>query len=169
MSRQAESGFPEVIDALAFARDGALASGDVEVAALGRLADVLVDGSGGLHCSVAGRRDEEGKNWLTLEVSGTVGLVCQRCLGTLVFPVDVAARLMLVAPGQSWPDEELADDGYDAIAAEKEMSLLALVEDEVLLALPIAPMHEVCSTPVLLDEEIEPSPFSVLAKFKKGV
>jgi uncharacterized protein len=169
MSHQAEKGFPEVIDALAFAREGAAVVGMVEVAALTRLMEVLADNGGHLRCKVAGYRDGEGNSWLTLGISGSVTLVCQRCLATLPFPVDVATRLMLVGPGQPWPDEELVDDGYDAVAAEKEMSLLALIEDEVLLALPIAPMHDTCSAPMSLDEEFEPSPFSVLAKFKKGV
>jgi uncharacterized protein len=118
---------------------------------------------------VTGSRDGDGKCWLVLEVSGTLGLVCQRCLKRLAFPVEIRTRLLLVPPGQAWPDEELAEDGFDAVAAEKEMVLLSLIEEEVLLALPIAPMHETCATPVPVADEHEPSPFAVLAKLKKGV
>jgi hypothetical protein len=51
----------------------------------------------------------------------------------------IRSRLQLLAPGEEWPDEDLADDSADAIEAEKELAVLSLVEDEVLLALPIAP------------------------------
>ncbi len=169
MSRQADNGLPAVLDGVAFANEGAVAAGVVAVAALPRLVEGLADDSGCLECRVTGSRDGDGKCWLALEVSGTLGLVCQRCLNRLAFPVEIRTRLLLVPPGQAWPDEELAEDGFDAVAAEKEMALLSVIEDEVLLALPIAPMHETCATPVPVVEEHEPSPFAVLAKLKKGV
>jgi uncharacterized protein len=169
MSRQAENGLPAVVDGLAFASDGAAVSGFVAVAALPRLSEGLADDQGRLDCRVTGARDGDGKCWLSLAVSGTLGLVCQRCLRKLAFPVEIRTRLLLVPPGEAWPDEELAEDGFDAIAAEKEMALLSLIEDEVLLALPIAPMHDSCATPMPVAEEHEPSPFAVLAKLKKGV
>lgn len=169
MSRQAENGLPTVLDGVAFANGGAVAVGVVAVAALPRLAEGLADDSGRLDCRVTGSRDGDGNCWLALAVSGTLGLVCQRCLKRLAFPVEIRTRLLLVLPGQAWPDEELAEDGFDAVAAEKEMALLSLIEDEVLLALPFAPMHEHCATPMQVVEEHEPSPFAVLAELKKGV
>lgn len=169
MSRQAENGLQAVLDTLAFANEGNVVTEVVAVAALPRLIEELADNVGRLDCQVTGSRDGGGKYWLALEVSGTLGLVCQRCLKRLAFPVDIRTRLLLVPPGQAWPDEELAEDGFDAIAAEKEMALLSLIEDEVLLALPIAPTHEVCAAPVPVLEEHEPSPFAVLAQLKKGV
>jgi uncharacterized protein len=129
---------------------------------------VLADSSGALDCEVVGERDREGKCWLNLQLAGTLQLRCQRCLEAVALPLAVSTRLLLVPPGQAWPDDELAEDGFDAIAAEKETALLPLIEDEVLLALPIAPRHETCEPPVPLIEEHEPSPFAVLAKFNKG-
>ncbi|MBU1235173.1 MAG: DUF177 domain-containing protein [Gammaproteobacteria bacterium] len=103
-----------------------------------------------------------------MEVAGSLNLVCQRCLEPLAFPLQIQARFLLVPVGQSWPDEELAEDGFDAIAAEKEMAVFPLIEDEVMLALPIAPMHEVCATVVPEMKEQAPSPFAVLAKLNKS-
>jgi uncharacterized protein len=169
MSRQAENGLQAVLDGLAFASAGGMVAGVVPVAALPRLAEGLADDGGCLDCRVTGSRDGDGKCWLALAVSGSLGLVCQRCLKRLAFPVGIRTRLLLVPPGQAWPEDELAEDGFDAVAAEKEMALLSLIEEEVLLALPIAPMHETCETPMPVAEEQEPSPFAVLAKLKKGV
>jgi uncharacterized protein len=52
-----------------------------------------------------------------------------------------------MAPGEEWPDDDLADDSADAIEAEKALAVLSLIEEEVLLALPIAPRHEQCEPP----------------------
>jgi uncharacterized protein len=73
-----------------------------------------------------------------------------------------------VAPGDAWPDEDLADDEADAIAADKMQSVLALIEDEVLLALPIAPTHAACESPVASNGNGKQSPFALLAKLKKS-
>jgi uncharacterized protein len=169
MSHQAENGLPAVFDGLAFASEGATLAGVVAVAALPRLAEGVVDDKTSLDCRVTGSRDGDGKCWLVVEVSGTLDLVCKRCLKKLAFPVEIQTRLLLVPPGQCLPDEELAEDGFDAIAAEKDMALLSLIEDEVLLALPFAPMHEICAMPVPVVDVHESSPFAVLAQLKKGV
>lgn len=160
---------PNIIDGLAFAREGAVAAGTIPVAAMPRLADLLADTDSALNCRVGGEKDGEGKSWLDLSVSGRLNLKCQRCLAPLALPVAVASRLLLVPAGQPWPDEELTDDGYDAVAAEQEMALLPLFEDEVLLALPIAPTHTSCTAPATVVTGNEPSPFAALAKLKKGV
>lgn len=169
MSRDAEDGLPQFIDGLAFARGGSEVAGVVSVAALPRLLELLATDGGRLDCRISGSRDDEGNSWLAMEVSGSLVLECQRCMKALTFSVDVQSQLLLVPQGQPWPDDELTDDRFDAVAADKEMALLPLIEDEVLLALPIVPRHGVCETALPVVDEQEPSPFAVLAKLKKGV
>lgn len=136
------------------------------VAQLSRLADQLADPSGSLDFELQGMRDEEGKSFLELRVTGSLNLRCQRCLSPLPYAVAIDSRLMLVASGEEWPDEELEDDEIDAIEASRELAVLPLVEDEVLLALPTAPRHDVCALPVKMDAESRPSPFAALARLK---
>lgn len=173
MSRQAEPSFAEaVIDGPEFARLGRRLSGAVPVAALSRLADVLTDVSGTLDCEVRGEHDKDesrdGKDWLDLRIEGKLALRCQRCLETLEFPLRVEARLLLVTAGEPWPEEEeMETDAFDAIEASRELDLLSLIEDEALLALPIAPRHEDCRPPLAAGDEQEPSPFAVLAGIRK--
>lgn len=140
--------------------------GGVPVADLGRLADVLADVAGSLDGELRGGRDDKGKLYLELKVKGSLALRCQRCLGPLPFALDIDSRLMLVAPGESWPDEELAEDGPDAIDGSRELVVLSLVEDEILLALPFAPRHRECRPPLAVETEHRPSPFAALAKLK---
>jgi len=154
-----------VVASLEFAREGRFIAGSVPIAKLERLADVLFDRAGSLECELRGGSDDEGKPFLDLRIVGSLNLLCQRCLSSLSYQLDIDSRLMLVAPGAQWPDDEPEGDGPDAIEASVTQAVLPLVEDEVLLALPIAPRHEDCRPPVGADEH-RPSPFAVLAKLK---
>jgi len=162
-----------VIDSLEFARVGGRRAGALAVGELERLADVLADEAedGALAWQVSGERDGDGKSRLRLSVRGNLNLRCQRCLGPVSFPVDIHSRLLLVPPGGPWPEDlqdgGLADDESDAIEASTELALMPLIEEEVLLALPMAPRHESCGPPAAEAVEQEPSPFAALAKIRK--
>ena len=155
------------IDSLQFARERGQRAGDVAVGHLRRLADVLADEEGSLAWKASGECDAAGKPFLALEVSGELHLKCQRCLGALVFQLSIKSHLRLVAPGAAWPDEGLEEDSYDPIEALEEQPLLPLIEDEVLLALPIAPRHGSCALPGYLQDGRELSPFAALGRLKK--
>ena len=104
---------------------------------------------------------------MQVDITGEPVLCCQRCLGGVKFPLNIRSRLQLIAPGEEWPDDDLVDDSADAIEAEKALVVLPLIEDEVLLALPIAPRHEQCESPSANAGELGLSPFAALAALKK--
>jgi len=156
-----------LIDSLEFARGERRMAGVVPVRSLQRLADVLADAEGELSWVVRGEFGEDRKPFLVIEVTGEIRLICQRCLAGLPYDLDIESRLLLVPPGRPWPDEDLEDDSADPIEALEQQPLLALVEDEVLLALPIAPRHESCATPGFDDGRAAASPFATLAQLKK--
>ncbi len=156
-----------VIDPLEFARKGGLLEREVGLAELPRLIDVLSTTAGFLSVRLEGWRDEEGKSWLQLDVAGEPVLCCQRCLGGVKFPLHISSRLQLMASGEVWPDDDLDDDESDAIVAEEELAVLSLIEDEVLLALPIASRHEKCEPPSASAIGHGSSPFAALAALKK--
>ncbi len=157
-----------VIDGPEFARRGNRTGGKVAVAGLLRVAEYLASGDGALDCAVQGGRSEDGSGHfeLRLTLSGELQLRCQRCLEAMCFPLRLEKRLRLVMPGAEWPEEDVENEGFDAIPASREMVVGLLIEDEVLLALPIAPRHEVCGTPVMKDMQQDASPFAVLRKLK---
>lgn len=159
-----------VIDSLSFAREGRRLDGEVEVGSLLRLADALADSSGSLRFVVSGDSDADGDFYLVLTVSGILALCCQRCLEPYQFPISVERRFLLVAAGKEWPDDELADDSFDAIAVEYEMDVAALVEQEVVLALPLAPRHDICAVPRAADErdKMNSSAFAALVALKRS-
>lgn len=141
-------------------------AGEVAVAALTRLADVLADGEGMLACRIEGWLDAEGRPRLQLSVSGSLLVRCQRCLEGLAWPVRIEVALQPVKAGQEIPEDELEDDDLDALEVGDELDLIGLVEDEVLLALPIAPRHENCEPPRPDGGTKKESPFAGLAALR---
>lgn len=167
MSQQ-DSASRFVIDSLEFSRERRDLAGEVAIASLARLSDLLFDAEGAVDFSVSGEIGGEGRKFLAFAIDGALHLKCQRCLGRLDFALQLRNRLLLVAPGEAWPDETLEDDSFDAIAAERTLDLLPLVEEEVLLAMPQAPRHDVCSAPDFEHDRQADNPFAALTGLKKG-
>ncbi len=156
-----------VIDGVEFARCRGRMRGAVLVGRLERLVDALSESTGELAWEVVGWVGADGKAMLRLQVSGSLALTCQRCLESLRWPCELVTQFVLVPEGSEWPEGDLEDDGVDAIPASTAMAMLPLLEDEVLLALPAVPRHEICRLPgPALDKGAE-SPFAALARLKK--
>ena len=130
-----------VIDSLEFARAGDELRGTLSVANLKRLDDVLFDTQGRLDYELYGRRDARNRPQLEVRVSGPLHLQCQRCLGLLDYAVDIEATLLVVPRGAPLGDEIDDPEGPDVIEGDPELEVAALIEDEVLLSLPLAPRH----------------------------
>lgn len=130
-----------VINSIELARNGESLSGRIAVEKLSRLQDLLSSNDGMLAYSLTGKQGENGRLFLLCVIKGVLHIRCQRCLDVLDYPVSLVSELELAEGEPSLTalvnEEELAD----AIPADAELDVLALVEDEVLLGLPIAPMH----------------------------
>ena len=74
------------IDSLDFARRGGELSGEVPVAELPRMADILADSAGKISYVVHGFTGKDGKPQLELILDGVCNLRCQRCLNALPYP-----------------------------------------------------------------------------------
>lgn len=109
-----------------------------DVAEFPRLAREFTQGT--LFCRVVGRADQRGGLSLQVTVSGEVGLVCQRCLGGMSHVVEIERTLHLARSEAELERLDALPDG-DAIQAGETLGLVELVEDEVLLSLPLAAMH----------------------------
>lgn len=155
-----------ISDSFAFARDGRVLEGTLAVAELERLHDLVTDVDGELAYRIEGKKGGLGQPMLHLQVSGVLLLICQRCLEAIHFTVDVDSLLELVAEGSELSQDELEDDTRDFLPVAGELKVADLVEDEVLLALPVAPRHEKCGLPGAGDAGERGNPFAVLAGFK---
>jgi len=154
---------PAAIDGLAFARTAAVLKGQLGMESLPRLAQSGCSGAA-VDFVLTGEINERGKSGLKLAVDGSVRLQCQRCLGKLEFPLHLEVQLEFA---RSEAEITAADDDVERVVASGEMSVAALVEDEVLLALPMVPKHERCSAAAGLGADARPSAFQTLAALKK--
>lgn len=124
------------------------------------------------------RRDEAGAEqiWLHLTVDASLPLICQRCLGLVDIAVCVSRSFRFVGSEEAAgaQDEEAEED---VLVLSRDFNLADLIEDEVLMALPVIPRHEICPVALKLTA-VDPgfeaeatekvSPFSVLAKLRSG-
>ena len=123
------------------------------------------------------RTGAEADVWLRLEAHTRVALTCQRCMQPVLMSLEVNQWYRFVAT----EDIAMAQDDAseeDLLVMEPQFDLLALLEDELLMALPLVPMHEQCPESLSPasqsfkekdeDETAEkPNPFAVLAQLKK--
>ena len=106
------------------------------------------------------------RSQLWLELDGTLTLCCQRCLEGVEYPLEVRSLLEFVDDEDELTQEEIEDDSRDFLLSQKELDVMALIEDEIILALPTAPCHESCVMPEASQGAVKVSPFSVLTGLK---
>jgi uncharacterized protein len=159
-----------VVDSVTFAREAQELSGETAVRNLTRLHDALADDTGGISYRLSGFVNAEGKPSLQLSVSGDLKLVCQRCLGSLDFRLDAEREFELVAQGVALSDPAEEADDVEQIYADPRLDVIGLIEDEVILSLPMVASHEPdgCQAVTAGDSGTgKDSPFSKLAALKR--
>ncbi|MES2759627.1 MAG: YceD family protein [Pseudomonadota bacterium] len=159
-----------VIDAFEFSRSNGHRDGVTPVAEMSRLSKDCADQSGDIAWAVEGGVTSHGYPSMTLSVSGTVQLVCQRCLAPFAYAMDSSTMLVLGKDDEEADqiEEVIDDESVDVIVGSRTTDLRDLIEDEALLALPQVPKHEVCPDSKLIDalKNEKPSPFAVLKDLK---
>jgi uncharacterized protein len=114
--------------------------------------------------------DPQGRRWLQGKVHAELRLRCERCLGSLPWTVDATLGLYLVA--SEGAAAGLFEHAEYVIAGES-LEVLELIEDELILALPLVPKHppgtdcgdRARQGPVAESGERD-SPFAILKKLR---
>ncbi|MEQ1590391.1 MAG: YceD family protein [Gallionella sp.] len=156
------------IDSLDFAKNGQQVSGELLLAEMPRLADILSNTQGGLSYIVQGGMDKQAIPWLGVRVTGLCQLQCQRCLSVMQYEIKLVTRLLLrdQASLDALEDDEAE---FDSVLADKHLDVVSLLEEEILLSLPIAPKHEFGECQAANSQTAavdETHPFAALAKLK---
>lgn len=134
---------------------------------LHRLSGEVLLTCSGFDVTIVGSVAEDDRSYLHVKVSGVVWLTCQRCLEPVEHSVWHDVRFQLWPTGVVLPEDELFEDGFDALPAGNELDLAQLVEGEVLLGLPLSPRHTDCQLPDAVSGMAEASPFDVLKNLKR--
>ncbi len=198
--------FPERVDAAKlFARFGRIDAA-ITLTRFTRLVPYLAGSEGEVQVNLQFGLDAEGRKLLTGSIAASLELVCQRCLkgmqqsvvselSVLVFANQAELEQQMSAQAQESLEQDvlLLDEIQSSEAAstkspdktpeksDQELDVIAVVEDELILSLPLAPMHEDidCSKVWTQIRDQEPqedgqgldsvgnSPFAMLAKLKK--
>lgn len=169
---------PRRLDVAVFAQAGAHLGGNEPLASFERLREEgggKAAEQGHITWSAQGesRKDASGhvQHWLHLSAEAAVPQVCQRCLEQVDVDLVVQRSFRFVAT-EAQAEAEDEDSEEDVLALARDFDLLALVEDELLMELPLAPMHEVCPKSVPMsasDPDFDaaaaekPKPFAALA------
>ena len=108
-----------------------------------------------------------------IRITGTLMMRCQRCLEEMAYAVDVDNSLELVHTEAELDDEEeelnaiaAGTAGIEKIVGSKTFDTFTLMEDEIILSLPIVIAHEQCDKTLPMSAGEKASPFDALRTLK---
>lgn len=165
---------PEVVDAWRMVASGRLFSGALPLASMQRLAESLADTEGSCEYRVEFGRDEFGAAFVELVADVALPLTCQRTLERFALPVHVEQRLGLIRDER---EEAGLPPGYEPLllAEDARLNPAELIEDELILAIPVVPVKPGTEAVEIewteAEEEAEderPNPFAALSALKTG-
>ncbi len=164
---------PERVDFRRLAARQTSLEGDLAVTRLPRLAERLLDDSGQVQVEAHFDRDESGRYRLQGRLQAALQVRCERCLEPMTRLLDQPFCLAAV-----WSEDDASHlpEMYDPwVTGEDPVSLVEIVEEELLLSLPLVNYHdEPCMQGWVktADEVEEPAekrqnPFQVLESLRK--
>jgi len=166
---------PTTLDIRKAAAREVVVKGAVTLAGLERLRGALASDEGFVDAVCSFARDEQSRNLVTVKIEAELSVPCQRCLDSMPIRIQSENRLAIV-----WSDEQakqLPSDLEAWVVEVEQGDLWALVEDELMLGLPIVSYHESLECKQILDayrplpqdaEEAADNPFKVLELLKSG-
>lgn len=167
---------PRLLDPRKLANQGGVIRGQMNVGEMPRLGEFPGSQDEPVAVDLAFSRDDQGHHCVEGSVSTRLALQCQRCLEPVTLELDIRVSLAM-----AWGDDQMKalPPEYDPwLITSDQMPLADLLEEEILLALPAAAVHEHCPHDLVKENAEDPTeddaepekenPFAVLAQLKKG-
>ena len=161
---------PDRVDVARQVQARRIFEGVLPLAAMKRLCAALASTAGEVRYSAAFGKDGLGISCLDLQVEAGLPLVCQRTLEEFIHPVRIDQRLGVIADEA---DEVALPEGYEPlVAADGHLALADVIEDELILALPVVPLKP--GAPLAWNDPSDdgkdevPNPFAALGALKKN-
>jgi len=166
---------PQKVDPFRFAENGIVLEGVIPVKDLTRLISSLDGSSGEIQVNVKFGIDEQGTRYMRGDYSTKLELQCKRCMKPFAFSIDGAINVGIVAAEDKINQ---LPSGYDAMTVKDGSLIISeIVEDELIIGLPIVPMHDIenCNVKLPLEsaspdiEEVdERNPFKVIESLRNN-
>jgi uncharacterized protein len=154
------------IDNVEFAKSGRHLEGRLGLAELSRAADLLLEADVGYR--LTGLQGARGELLLRLRLEGTIGVRCERCLEAMRLPMAQETVFELRRDERAISADDMNDDERDFLVFDRAMPVRDLVEDELILGIPVAPKHADCELAGrTMQDDGRRQPFGVLASLKK--
>lgn len=127
-----------------------------------------------VHVTTREGQTGQAEPWMQLQVRASMMQICQRCLEPVEVPIEIDSSFRFVV-SEAIAEAQDDESDEDLLVISREFDLAALIEDEVLLDLPLISRHDVCPVPVKLaavdpdfDQSAEkPNPFAQLAQLRQ--
>jgi len=140
LPRLMQPGPPQFFDPARLADSRDELSGALDIDGMHRLHALLSDDVGSVQFTLHFVKDEHGRIRVSGQYSSSLSMECQRCLGPV--QVDIAGSIDVVLLFNEEEAGNLPGKAEPLILVGREVSLLQFLEDELLLALPLAPSHD---------------------------
>ena len=160
---------PEIVDPWRMVQARRSFQGSLPLGNLPRLRDSLAATDGVVTFDLDFDTDELGIPNVRVRADATLPLVCQRTLDVFGFPVHIDTRLGLITREA---EEAALPEGYEPLLTGADgLKLADVVEDELILALPVLPVKPGTAAPewsgaAANEDTVKPNPFSVLKGLK---
>ena len=131
-----------VIDTVKFARNGQEMIQSFSVEDLQRVKDIVGDVGEEIEAKLEGGVLKTGKPFIDLSIKADLPLTCQRCLELMNFELNSSTRFIIAFGKSELTDLSDEPDDVEFLIAEEDADVVAMVEEELLLRLPMAAKHE---------------------------
>lgn len=166
------AGLPDTVDAWRMVQAQRSFQGALALDLMPRLRGSLAATQGEVAYRLEFGKDELGVAFLRVRASAALPLTCQRTLQMFLLPVRVDTRLGLIA--READEAALPADYEPLLTADGKLHLADVVEDELILAVPIIPVKPGSESAAFVwsdaaaekDPQSARTPFSVLEQLK---
>jgi uncharacterized protein len=161
---------PLVIEPAKLAVSGEHLTGQLQLQQLDHISDLILNRDGWVNYLLAFGKDEKGVVTITGEISASLTVRCQRCLNEMQLQLQGPVNIAVI---DNHLQMDIVPDSLEPVIAEEhKIALPRLIADELLLAMPLAPVHErtVCPAADLVGGHAvkKDNPFAVLKSLKKS-
>ncbi len=165
---------PFFFDNVAFAKKNEHLAGELSLADCPRLNELLVRSAENAHSNsrpagtisyqLQGKSDAVGQHLLDLAITTNLTTTCQRCLNEMPLKLSLKFNYLIgdVSDTDIGATDIDSEDDLDMQQASQTMDIVALIEDEIIMAMPIAPIHNEDCGEIITQSGEKPNPFAVL-------
>jgi len=158
--------FPDLVDPIHLAVTGRRVSGELQPAQMPRLLAMLYSDKGSINVDMEFGIDGQGIRYVAGHLAADMELVCQRCLESVGFVVNTDFKLGMVT---SDTQIEKLPGGYEPLLVKNvPMALTDIIEDELILSIPIVATHAEDECDVAVQKVLKGSQETGSAKARKS-